>query len=107
MVFGIYAFFSPIVNLVGYIPLIGGLISGISGFAILLASFLIAIPIYILTISISWLFYYPKVGLILLAIGGVILALVLIFGGNKGDSSSSSAPQAAQAHFMALRQLVM
>lgn len=104
MVFGIYTFFSPIVNLLGYIPLIGGLISGIVGFAILLASFFIAIPIYILAISAAWLFYHPKVGLILLAIGGVILALVLILGGNKDDSSGSSPPQ---AHFMALRQLLM
>lgn len=100
MVFGIYLFFSPIVNLLGFIPLIGGIISGIVGFAIFLAAFLIAIPIYILAIAVSWIVFHPKVGLILLAIGGVILAVVLILGRNKdGGSGSSGAP----AHFLALR----
>lgn len=98
MVFGIYLFFSPIVNLIGFIPLVGGIISGILGFAILLAAFLISIPLYILMTAIAWLFFHPKIGLILLAIGGVILAVVLILGRNKGDSSS---PQ-TQAHFMGL-----
>lgn len=104
MVFGIYLFFSPIVNLLGYIPLIGGIISGIVGFAIFLAAFLISIPLYILMTAIAWLAFHPKVGLILLAIGGVILALVLILGrkGNDGDNSSST-----QAHFLALRQMVL
>ena len=103
MVFGIYLFFSPIVNLLGYIPLIGGIISGIVGFAIFLASFLIAIPLYILAISIAWLVFHPKVGLILLAIGGVILAVILILGRNKGGNEGSSG---TQAHFLALRQLI-
>jgi hypothetical protein len=102
MVLGIYLFFSPIVNLLGFIPLIGGLISGILGFAIFLAAFLISIPIYILAIAISWVVFHPKVGLVLLLIGGVILAVVLILGRNKdGDGGSS----AGQAHFLALRQL--
>ncbi len=103
MGFGIYLLFSPIVNLIGFIPLVGGIISGILGFAIMLASFLIAIPLYILAISISWLAFHPKVGIILLLIGGVILALVLILGKNKdGDGGSSG----TQAHFLALRQFV-
>jgi hypothetical protein len=104
MVLGIYLLFSPIVNLLGFIPLIGGIISGIVGFAIVLAAFLISIPIYILAIAIAWLFYHPKVGLILLAIGGAILALVLILGRNSdGDGGSSD----TQAHFLALRQMVV
>jgi hypothetical protein len=104
MVFGIYLFFSPIVNLLGFIPLIGGIISGIVGFAIFLAAFLISIPLYILALAIAWLFFHPKVGLILLAIGGIILAVVLILGRNKDGGSGSSG---TQAHFLALRQLVM
>lgn len=106
MVFGIYLFFSPIVNLLGFIPLVGGIISGIVGFAIFLAALLISIPLYILMTAIAWLIFHPKVGFILLAIGGVILALVLIFGGggNKDDGGSSSS---TQAHFLALRQLAM
>lgn len=100
MVLGIYLLFSPIVNLLGFIPLIGGIISGIVGFAIFLAAFLLAIPIYILAISLSWLVFHPKVGLILLAIGGIILAVVLILGRNKDGGSSGT-----QAHFLALRQL--
>jgi hypothetical protein len=101
MVFGIYLFFSPIVNLLGFIPLIGGIISGIVGFAIFLAAFLISIPLYILATAIAWLFFHPKIGFILLAIGGVILAVFLILGRNKdGDKGD---PSTFQAHFLALR----
>ena len=104
MVFGIYLFFSPIVNLLGFIPLLGGIISGIVGFAIFLAAFLISIPLYILATAIAWLVFHPKVGFILLAIGGVILALVLFLGrkGSAGDNASST-----QAHFLALRQMIL
>lgn len=103
MVFGIYLFFSPIVNLIGFIPLVGGIISSIVGFAIFLAAFLIAIPLYILAISIAWLFFHPKVGLALLAIGGIILAVILIVSKSKENDS----PAVQNAHFMTLRQLIL
>lgn len=78
-------FFSPITTLLGYIPLVGGLISGIVGFAIFLAALLISIPLYLLMISIAWLVFHPKVGLILLIIAAAVTTLVLVLGAKHDD----------------------
>lgn len=91
MVLGIWLFFSPITTLLGYIPLVGGLISGIVGFAIFLAALLICIPLYFLVISIAWVFYHPKIGIILLAIALAVTGLILFLGRNKGDTSNPPA----------------
>lgn len=80
IVLGIYLFFSPIANILGYIPLLGGILKGIVGFVIFLAALIIAIPLFILFTAIAWLVWHPKVGLILLAIAGVVLTLVLVLG---------------------------
>jgi hypothetical protein len=101
MVLGLYMIFEPIVNLFGYIPLVGGLISGIVGFAFLLAAILISILLYIITISIAWVYYHPKVGLVLLGIGAIVLAVILIISHNSGESPSFS----SESHFSGLRQM--
>jgi len=89
MVAGICIFFSPITTLLGYIPLVGGLISGIVGFAIFLAAVIISIPLYLLMISISWLFFHPKIGIILLLIAGAITTLVLVLSSKNSNQDSS------------------
>lgn len=93
---GIVLFFSPITTILGYIPLVGGIISGIVGFAIFLAAVLISIPLYLLMISIAWLIFHPKVGIALILIAGAITALVLILGARHGNNSQDSAQ--TQAH---------
>ena len=92
MVLGICLFFSPITKLIGMIPLVGGFIGGVLGFAILLAALLICIPLWIIATSLAWLFYHPKIGAIILLIGAVILTVVLILGRNTdgGDSGTAS-----------------
>ena len=100
MILGIYLFFSPIVNLLNYIPLVGGLLSGIVGFVIFLAAVLISIPLWILTVSIAWLVYHPKVGLILLGIGLVVAGLILFLGRNKDNPTPTAG--STSAHFLAL-----
>lgn len=104
IVLGIYLFFSPIVELIGYIPLVGGIISGILGFAILLAAFLIAIPLYLIFTAISWLRFHLKVGLILLGIAAVIIIVILVLNGKGGGGQDSTS--AAAAHFLGLRKMI-
>lgn len=77
MFFGLFLFFTPITAILGYIPLLGGLVQSILNLAILLVSFLVCIPIYLIVFSIAWLFYHPKIG-IPVVIVGVIIAVVLI-----------------------------
>jgi hypothetical protein len=97
IVISICLFFSPITNILGYIPLVGGLISGIVGFAIFLAALIVAIPIFFLMTSIAWLRFHPKVGAALVLIGVGVLTLIIVLNSTKGGG----APKAA--HFMSMR----
>jgi hypothetical protein len=78
MVTSICLLFLPITALLGFIPLVGGFISGIFFFAILLGAIIVCIPITIILASIAWLWYRPKVGIFLILIGLSILAMILI-----------------------------
>ena len=81
MVFGICLFFSPITTILGYIPLVGGLLSGTVGIIIFIAAVIICIPLFLLAITVSWLVFHPKVGLIILAgalvVTGIIVGLAV------------------------------
>ena len=103
MVGGICLFFSPITSLIGYIPLVGGFISGVLFFAILLAALIICIPLFLIAVSIAWLRFHPKVGLILIGIALVILGIILAinFTQNKGGAANTSA-----SHLLVLRNSI-
>ena len=72
MVLGICLFFSPITTILGYIPLVGGFVSGVASFAIFVGAVLICIPLFLITVSLAWLRFHPKVGLVILGIGLVL-----------------------------------
>lgn len=76
MVAGICLFFSPITTLLGYIPLVGGFLSGVAGFAIFLGAVLICIPLFLMAVSLAWLRFHPVIGCGLLSVG---LAIFLLF----------------------------
>lgn len=79
MVLGIYAFFSPIVDILGYVPFVGGFLKSAASSIVFLGAVIICIPLFLVTFSLAWLIYHPKFGIILvliaLAIVGVIIAL--------------------------------
>jgi hypothetical protein len=77
MVIGICLFFSPITTILGFIPLVGGILKGTVGFIILIAALLVCIPFWIIGFSLAWLWYHPKVGAIFFAIGLIILGVIL------------------------------
>jgi len=100
LVASICMFFSPITTILGYIPLVGGFISGIVGFAIFLAALLVSIPIFFLVTSIAWLRYRPIIGAALLIIGLGILTFFIVYNKSKGGDAPPNA-----AHFMAFRPI--
>lgn len=79
LVFGLAAFFSPLTSMLGYIPLLGGILQGTANFLIFIASLIICLPLFLLLMSVAWLFYHPKVGIPLLVIGiigvGILIAI--------------------------------
>ncbi len=91
MVIGICIFFSPITTILGFIPLVGGILKGTVGFIIFVAALLVCIPLWIIAFSLAWLFYHPKVGVIFLGIGLLILGLILFFNySRKGDTQGAA-----------------
>ena len=81
MVAGICLFFSPITTILGYIPLVGGFISGIAGFAIFIGAVLVCIPLFLIALSLAWLRFHPKIGCLILSIGLAIFAIFWITSG--------------------------
>jgi hypothetical protein len=77
MVFGIYLIFDPIIQIIGYIPLVGGIVGGVVGFAVFLAAMLLCLPLFLATVSIAWLFYRPLIGLILVVISGALAGIII------------------------------
>ena len=85
MVLGICMFFWPVTSVLGYIPLVGGFISGVAGLAIFMGAVLICIPLFLMALSLAWLRYHPKVGVKLLVLGvGVFLVFWVTSGPPEG-----------------------
>lgn len=76
MVIGICAFFSPFTQVLGYLPLVGGFLKGTAAIIIFLAAIIVSIPLFLITFSLGWMRYHPKVGGAI--IGASVLALVLM-----------------------------
>lgn len=75
MILGIYIFFSPLISILGFIPLVGGFLKGTAGLVVILGAFLVSLPLFILTFGAAWLRYRPIIGGSCLA-----LALMIIIG---------------------------
>ena len=101
MVLGICLFFSPITTILGFIPLVGGILKGTVGFVIFLAALLVSIPFWIIAFSLAWLWYHPKVGAIFFGIGLIILGLILFINySRKGNAQEAAATAATVKHLM-------
>lgn len=75
MVLGIYAFFSPIVDLLGEIPIVGWWMKSTASGMIFLAAVIICVPIFLAVFSIAWVVYRPKIGVV---IAGVAIAFAVL-----------------------------
>ena len=77
-VFGHYLLFSPIIALFAWIPLVGGLLSGVIAFAAGVFALIWATMLHFLIMGTSWLVYRPLFGLLLLAGVGAGLAILFL-----------------------------
>jgi len=75
IVAGIGLLFSPIIELLNFIPLIGSFIAVGFAFAIWIAAFIVGTLIFCLTVGLAWLVYRPKIGIPLLLI---VVAIILV-----------------------------
>ena len=66
---GIGSLFSPITNLVGRIPILGGIVNGATG----LISFVLGLSISLIVIAIAWFRFRPLLSIILIIIVGALI----------------------------------
>lgn len=78
MIVGFCLLFLPLIDLLGFVPLVGGFLKGSLGVIVVVGGLIICIPLWIITFSIAWTWYHPKIGLIFLTIGLTILTVILI-----------------------------
>lgn len=76
MVVGICVFFSPFVEVLGYIPIVGGFLKGTASIIIFIAAFLVSIPMFLITFGLAWLRYHPLIGG---AVCSVAVVLIILF----------------------------
>ncbi len=110
MVFSICAFFFPISNLIGYVPLLGGFLSGFLSLAILIAALVVCLPLFLLAVAISWLVFHPRAGLILLGIGlliaGVVSLIIYLTEPKKNSTDTGAASTTAKHLLYSFRAIV-
>jgi hypothetical protein len=82
-VIGHYCLFSPIIALFAWIPLVGGLLSGVVAFAAGVFALIWASMLHFLIMGVSWLVYRPLYGILLLAGVGAGVAILTL-----GDGKS-------------------
>ena len=91
-VIGHYLLFSPIIALLSWISLVGHLLGAVMAFAAAIFALLWASVLHCLIMGVSWLFYRPVYGMILLTcvVGGIVL---MIMGGGTSVHHVTSVVQ--------------
>jgi len=81
-VVGHYFLFSPIIALFAWIPLVGGLLSGIIAFAAGVFALVWATTLHFFVMGVSWIVYRPLLGLLLLTGVGIGIAIMYMGDGD-------------------------
>ena len=81
--YGHYLLFSPIINILNWIPLIGSLLGGVFSFAGIIFSVIWVTLVHLIVVCIAWIFYRPMIGFMLIA--AISCIIYLIFCMHNGD----------------------
>lgn len=79
MTVGFCLLFTPLIDILGFVPLVGGFLKGSLALIITVGGFIICIPVWIITFSVAWTWYHPKIGLIFLGTGLTVLSAIFIY----------------------------
>ena len=90
MLGGIYLFFSPIIALVAWIPLVGYMLAQGISIVVFVFALITAGTLTSLTIACAWLYYRPLYGLLFLTLVGLGIGLLFFW---PYDETAEVAPQ--------------
>jgi len=86
--FGIKWMFDPIADVLHFIPLIGGLLSGLVGLVIWVFALIVSITIYLLIKIVAAAFFNPVRALVYGGILAVLIILIAVLGGSSSPAHS-------------------
>lgn len=78
MFVGFCLLFAPLIDILGFVPLVGGFLKGSLSLVFVVGGVIICVPLWIIIFSIAWNWYHPKIGVIFLGLGLVVLIAVII-----------------------------
>ena len=67
-ILGLYLLFSPVIQILSFVPLVGALLSSVLAYAALIFAVLVGLTLSLAALGLAWLFYRPAIGLTLLAL---------------------------------------
>ncbi|CAD8204230.1 unnamed protein product [Paramecium octaurelia] len=85
MFFGLMLFFSPVVYVISWFPLLGRFMAELSTLMFAIVSFFISVPLTLITIALAWLRFHPKRALLIFGIGFLIGFSVWVIVSKKGS----------------------
>jgi hypothetical protein len=91
MALGIYLVFSPLVTFAELLPFLGGLL----GAGVAIVAILIALPLTLITIAVSWVAYRPLIGIPLLVVGIALIVGIVVMGRRRSAKAAPGAPPGA------------
>jgi small-conductance mechanosensitive channel len=85
-VIGHFLLFSPILAVLKWIPLVGGLLAAIAGFAAFVFSLVWATFLHFLVMGAAWIFYRPVLGFCMLCMAAICFYMMTLTpGGETGE----------------------
>ena len=82
-ILGHYLLFQPIIKLLGMIPLVGWLLSGLVAVAAIIFAIVVGLTLSVLTIAVAWVFFRPLIGIPLLLLVSASVYLTFFFDWSK------------------------
>lgn len=89
LVAGNYCLFAPFISVLKWIPLIGWLLANIASVAVGIWSGLFGSILFMITLSLAWIFYRPLFGIALMV--GIALLIFIMFHFGHGEQATSGA----------------
>lgn len=86
-IFGLYFLFSPVIQLLKWIPLVGWLLGGLVSIAAAIFAVIVGLTVSCLVIAVAWVFFRPYIGIPLLLATGTGIYLIFFYDWEKNGAA--------------------
>jgi len=90
-ILGLYLLFSPIIELLKWIPLVGWLLGGLVSIAAFVFAFIVGGTVSCLVIAVAWVFFRPLIGIPLLLATGTGIYFIFFYDWGTAEVAADTA----------------